>query len=254
MNKATRDQLELMAALGVFKGEDITEDEASGLIDEAKSRGLEPDWDKKQAAAPQITRIMKHRAALPLKMKRRAAKALKIAKAQDYMPSIVNNLEADLARWTAEIEHFKTIKKKDRKDYLEFWHARMTDDPDFEQLGYSTHLKNPTIEQIDKVLRKLDRQQPDWDDSSVAGHFVYEEEYVFQALIRKFPRLRQENGESSHLTEVYENAQSINLLQSSSPIAEEQNNVRPLARTVRTVSLILACCVIIVVIYALINS
>lgn len=255
MIKASRAQLELMAALGVFRSQDMTEAEATELIDEAKSRGVEPDWNKKDVAAAQISRILKQRAAAALKMKRRTAQSLKAAKAQDYRPEIIHNLEQDLALWNREIEQLKTGGKDDRKDYLEFWQERMGDDTDCGQLGYSAHLRKPSPEQIDRVLRKLDKQIPGWDGPAAAGHFVHEEEYVFQALIRKYPKLRQEDGACSHLSDVYENARAINLLQpETSTPQQEAERARPLTRVLTTAPLVLVSCLAIIVVYAIIDK
>lgn len=254
MGKASRDQLETMASLGVFEGEDVTAAEAAGVIEQARSRGLQADHAKKESAAPRIAEILRHRAALALKMKQHALEKLKTAKENDYMPSIITNLENDLARWTADLKQFKARGNKDRDDYLKFWQARLTDDPNFEQLGYPAHLKEPSLEQIDKVLRKLDAHNPDWENSSNAGDYVHEEEYVFQALIKKYPKLRQENGKSSHLSEVFGKAQIVDLVDPAAPDQQEPQNTPSVTRTIRRTPIVIACCVIIIIIYAFINS
>lgn len=253
MGKASRDQLETMAALGVFRGEDVTATEAVGVIEEAMARGLQADYQRRKSAAPRIAEIFRHRAALSLRMKHHAVQKLKNAKEHDYMPSIIINLEKDLARWTADLDQFKTRGKKDREDYLKFWQARLSDDPEFEQLGYSRHLKKPSLEQLDKVLRKLDAQNPDWENSTDTGGFVHEEEYVFQALIKKYPKLRQENGKSSHLAEVYESAVKVNLAEGPGSEQTDQRNAHIASRMMRKTPLAIACCVSMIIIYAIIN-
>lgn len=264
MGKASRDQLETMASLGVFEGEDVTMDQAAGLIEQATSLGFETDHSKMESAAPRIAEILMHRAALAVKMKRHAVQKLKTAKDNDYMPSILSNLEQDLARWSDELKQFKESSKKNRDDYLKFWQARLTDDPGFEQLGYPAHLKEPSLEQLDKVLSKLDANNPDWENSSNTGDFVNEEEYVFQALIKKYPKLRQENGKSSHLSEVFGklsgelsyNIDEAHIVGLAAPAAAKlhgQRNGPSVTRTIRRTPIVIACCVFIIIIYAFIN-
>ena len=97
--------MELVAAFGLFEGEDLTKAKASELITSAQTHGMEPDWELKEAAFLKIAQIIK----------RRTVAALKAAKAKNDDPEKIKELEEELECLNYDIEEHKQ-ELKDQKE------------------------------------------------------------------------------------------------------------------------------------------
>jgi len=98
---------------------------------------------------------------------------------------------------------------EDDREYYAYIRDQLTDHPEVDQVGYSDHIKRPTLQQIKSVILLLNEQQPNWGGPPVPGNFYNTVEYVFQALIQQYPELRKKGGADAHITDVWDEQGNI---------------------------------------------
>lgn len=182
MDKASQAQLELIAALGVFEGKDLSKEDASKLINEAQAQGVKPDWGIKEAEFLKIAQIMKSRLTASLS-------ALKSAKAEGAKPAVIRSLQNDLDAWVKEIEDYKkNLTWDDDDDYarVDDFHVGIE-----HYKGYGKLSRKPTREEIKLTVEELDRNKPDWEQEKEA------EQLLLDTLTENFKRLRANDSRPS---------------------------------------------------------
>jgi hypothetical protein len=150
-DKATERQLSYLAALGLFKGKEMTKGEAGKQIREAKESGVEPDNQKQYAAEMPIKRLLK----------RRLAREIKSAKAKEYSASDIEILESQLNTLVTEIEEYEEdirIEKEDFRIRVYDIHASIQD-----LKGYHKLTKKPTQAEVKIAVEQLDNENHEWE-------------------------------------------------------------------------------------------
>lgn len=195
MSKASQRQMELVAAFGLFEGEDLTKAKASELITSAQAHGMEPDWELKEAAFLKIAQIIK----------RRTVAALKAAKAKNDDPEKIKELEEELEWLNEDIEEHKRElidqkeeareeareEREELKDQREMLKDQVDEIHEVIDVytNYDRLTKKPTKAEIKAIVEGMNEARPDWDMEEQADTFLIDNLYNnFEHLRTNIPR------------------------------------------------------------------
>ena len=155
MTKATREQFETLAALGLFKGRDMTTEKAQTLIDEARASGVKENDDNVDEAYLKILQLLK----------RRATAELKDAEANKAKKKDIIALRLRLVDLGEEISQLKS-EERETKTYYEDpakYKANRIHEEIQGYRGCNKLTKKPTKAEVKAVVEALIEQKPDWE-------------------------------------------------------------------------------------------